>query len=329
MPKITYSVGKNGMNRKIDTAFIQLLLNSALKDKKWHSLLVCDGVCGPKTVEAIRCFQSRFLKFIHADSLIEPNKMTFAGLVKAVEKNELNKLWNRVVLAYQPVKMVTTGGREKTKKALPEKLTSLPDSKPSPNNAGYLFPLDFVPEHDYHKGGHARYFGARRSNGSRLHAGCDLLAPVGSPVYAIADGVVQGEPDYFYEGTYSVTIKHGSAVVRYGELLAPNAADVRSPILPAIKSSAVVKKGDVIGYVGRLSSGSSMLHFEYYSGSATGKLTDRSSPNLYKRREDLRDPTALLDGAKLNLSKPAERLPQSTVDTAIAIGLSAKKKRGF
>ena len=55
----------------------------------------------------------------------------------------------------------------------------------------------------------------------------------------------------------------------------------------------------MIAYVGTLTfkSGNtiSMLHLELYSGQGTGPLTVRD--NVYRRRGDLIDPTAILDAA--------------------------------
>lgn len=60
-----------------------------------------------------------------------------------------------------------------------------------------------------------RSFGSKRSQG-RIHAGCDLYAPVHSPVLAIAEGRVI-ESDHFYLGTFQITIDHGHlGVIRYG-----------------------------------------------------------------------------------------------------------------
>ena len=50
-----------------------------------------------------------------------------------------------------------------------------------------LFPLKQRPALSYHSG--VRTFGAPRGNG-RLHAACDLIAPVGTPIFAVAKGVI-------------------------------------------------------------------------------------------------------------------------------------------
>jgi murein DD-endopeptidase MepM/ murein hydrolase activator NlpD len=88
--------------------------------------------------------------------------------------------------------------------------------------------------------------------GRRAHAGIDLAAPTGSPVYATADGVI-GRADWYSSYGLFISIGHGAAMeTRYAHLsrLAVTAGDN-------------VKKGDLIGYVG--STGRSTgphLHYE-------------------------------------------------------------------
>jgi murein DD-endopeptidase MepM/ murein hydrolase activator NlpD len=156
-----------------------------------------------------------------------------------------------------------------------------------------LFPLNARPSKSYHKDG--RQFGARRSGGTRKHAGCDLDAPVGTPVRAVEDGVVIGF-DYFYHDTWYIVVDHVIFTVRYGEI------SRRLP--PGVKVGAEVKKGQHIGSIGRLSGGSHMLHFEMYDNTATGPLTNRKNPP-YQRRADLIDPTPYLDAARLDAGEPA------------------------
>jgi murein DD-endopeptidase MepM/ murein hydrolase activator NlpD len=88
--------------------------------------------------------------------------------------------------------------------------------------------------------------------GRRQHAGIDLAAPTGTPVYATADGVVSRADWYSSYGLY-ISVEHGASMqTRYAHLsrLAVTAGDS-------------VKKGDLIGYVG--STGRSTgphLHYE-------------------------------------------------------------------
>lgn len=153
---------------------------------------------------------------------------------------------------------------------------------------GHQFPLKIAPTESYKEG--MRAFGANRTNG-RKHAGCDLYAPVGTPIYAMDDGEVIRGPYSFYLGTFALEVKHPDFVARYGEI---------SGAAPGIKAGAKVKKGQLLGYVGELTfkSGNkmSMLHLELYRGTASGNLTTSALP--YKRRGDLFDPTSILDNAK-------------------------------
>jgi hypothetical protein len=159
-----------------------------------------------------------------------------------------------------------------------------------------LFPLRKRPAYSYKEGG--REFGAYRSE-SRLHAGCDLLAPEGTEVLAIDNGTVIQGPYEFYDVVYALEVKHDSGiVVRYGEIL--------QSVPRGISAGARVSRGQVIGYVGLMTSGSSMVHFEMYKGTVNGALTTGSGP--YRRRSDLMDPTAFLDSAPLVSDAPPRPL---------------------
>ena len=88
--------------------------------------------------------------------------------------------------------------------------------------------------------------------GRRQHKGIDLSQPMGSPVYATADGVV-GKADWFSSYGLFISLEHGGNIqTRYGHLSRLNVA-----------AGQAVRKGDLIGYVG--SSGRSTgphLHYE-------------------------------------------------------------------
>lgn len=88
--------------------------------------------------------------------------------------------------------------------------------------------------------------------GRRAHAGIDLAAPTGTPVYATADGVVSRADWYSSYGLY-ISVEHGASMqTRYAHL---------SRL--AVAAGDNVKKGDLIGYVG--STGRSTgphLHYE-------------------------------------------------------------------
>jgi len=120
-----------------------------------------------------------------------------------------------------------------------------------------------------------------------LHAGCDLYAPFGTPIRAIADGVVIDDPYYFYDGTNALEVYHpGVGVVRYGEI--------------SISKGALVGRGDQVkvgqhmAYVGLLDSlQMHMLHFELFGESARGE--NLSGGGSYRRHPALKDPTSLID----------------------------------
>jgi murein DD-endopeptidase MepM/ murein hydrolase activator NlpD len=146
------------------------------------------------------------------------------------------------------------------------------------------FPLPFRPKQDYHKGG--LRFGADRDGGARTHAGCDLIAPKGTEIYAVEEGEVVRGPYPFYHGTDALEfkIKSSGRIVRYGE--------IRSAA-PGVKVGTRLKEGDVIAFVGKMNK-DSMLHFELYEGTSSGNLTDRSNPPM-QRRKDVINPAPYLD----------------------------------
>ncbi|MCY4444521.1 MAG: M23 family metallopeptidase [Proteobacteria bacterium] len=153
--------------------------------------------------------------------------------------------------------------------------------RPTTTGQRYFFPLKAKPIAPYTTGG--RQFGAVRVAGGRRHAAVDLLTRWKAPVRAVTSGtILDAYP--FYQGTYAIVVDHDRFVVRYGEVAPVRLSKVRNK---------VVKAGDVIGYVGVLYSGASMLHFEQYSGSKVGQLTV-SSNHPYHRRADLVNPTSFI-----------------------------------
>jgi hypothetical protein len=323
------SVGKNGMNLPVDVGYVQRLLNKKLSGTPYlRAPLDLDGDCGPKTLVAIRDFQQFILRFAHPDSLVQPGKATIAQLIKGIPSAELIQIWNEAVIA-ENKNLATSGGRilqaQQQKKALPADLTPNPGYIDTPVSSGlYCFPLAAVPRDSYKLG--ARYFGAHRGN--RKHAGCDLLAPPGTPIFAIADGEVHLGPYYFYEGTYALEVVHGDILVRYGEILPSAVISDDLKFLPEVRKRARVKKGQVIAYVGKMDK-QSMLHFECYSNpSLPGGLTDRSKTGgAFQRRRDLMNPTNLLDGCKTTLPDNTGMLDADLVNKAIAYGHSQKPNK--
>lgn len=133
-----------------------------------------------------------------------------------------------------------------------------------------------------------RSFGSNRPNG-RKHAGCDIYAPFGSDVLAVAKGkVIRSAP--FYWGTWAVEVEHpGLGVIRYGEI----------SVAPGIAAGVEVLEGMKIGSIAQLINPNPanpnphpMLHFELYTGASTGLLSTNDEP--FKRRSDLVDPTSFL-----------------------------------
>jgi murein DD-endopeptidase MepM/ murein hydrolase activator NlpD len=88
------------------------------------------------------------------------------------------------------------------------------------------FPLPFMPA-GYKTGG--RKFGADRPNGRR-HAGSDLTAPLGTPIFAVADGLVLDPPRDFYHGTWAFSVNHGGYVVRYCEISSHHRKSVQGSV---------------------------------------------------------------------------------------------------
>lgn len=131
----------------------------------------------------------------------------------------------------------------------------------------------------------SRRFGAARDGGLRKHAGCDLIAPRGTFIYAIEDGFVHERARHFYRGTLQLAIRHAAGLVRYCEV-------EDDDLVRALKPGATVKSGQVIAHVGKMYR-DSMLHFELYACTASGPLTVLSNAG-FQRRSDLTDPAPLL-----------------------------------
>lgn len=94
--------------------------------------------------------------------------------------------------------------------------------------------------------------GAPLRGASRNHKGIDIPGPVGTPIYATADGMIGRAQWVSGYGKY-VEINHGNAVqTRYGHLSAMNVAPGQR-----------IRKGDILGYMGSTGrSTGSHLHYE-------------------------------------------------------------------
>lgn len=149
----------------------------------------------------------------------------------------------------------------------------------------WRFPTESRPTSSYLTG--MRRFKADRDGGARYHAACDLYRNKDDKVLAAANGQVLRDRYYFYQGTYAIEVKHSDGkVVRYGEITGTAA--------PGVSPGRSIASGQTIGYVGKVNSNccEPMLHFEMYSGTGSGALTQ--SGNKFNRRSDLIDPTAFL-----------------------------------
>ncbi len=97
---------------------------------------------------------------------------------------------------------------------------------------------------------------APRRGASRVHKGIDVPGPVGTPIYATADGMV-GRAQWVGGYGKFIELEHGNQIqTRYGHLSALN-----------VRYGQRVKKGQVIGYMGNTGrSTGSHLHYEVRVG---------------------------------------------------------------
>ncbi len=100
-------------------------------------------------------------------------------------------------------------------------------------------------------------FGMRRHpilGYSKMHRGMDFAAPIGTPVYAAGDGIVQRSSYFGSYGNY-LAIKHnGTYATAYGHL---------SRFAPGIHPGARVRQGQVVAYIGTTGrSTGPHLHYE-------------------------------------------------------------------
>jgi murein DD-endopeptidase MepM/ murein hydrolase activator NlpD len=177
---------------------------------------------------------------------------------------------------------------------------SVLETAPQPVDSSFCFPFPVIPAYSWEE--RPRAFASPRDGGSRLHAGCDLYFPLGTPIHAVADGTVVRGPYPFYCQTFALEIDHGSFLARYGEI--QSSTDVHT--------GGTVRAGQRIAKVGHLVGiqvPSDMLHFELYDKSAAGPLTVGSHAGSayrsgvpFMRRKDLIDPTSHLNEWKDKLS---------------------------
>jgi len=164
------------------------------------------------------------------------------------------------------------------------------------------FPVPFVPRNGY---GGSRGFGADRSKvrAGLVHGACDMVASPGTPVLAVADGIVMYNPKRFFpkddgpQITFEFAVRHSGFVARYCEIHS----------VALVSQGDEVRAGQVIAYIGDQpgknltdkDDGKDMLHFEMFSGLKSGSLSlnpEDPANGPYYRRRDLIDPTKHLRG---------------------------------
>ncbi|MYL99678.1 peptidoglycan DD-metalloendopeptidase family protein [Novosphingobium sp. FGD1] len=144
--------------------------------------------------------------------------------------------------------------------------TGLAAAKPKPAVAGSFASVAIPSRNPLMASRMSSNFGMRDHpilGGRRGHKGVDLAAPVGTPIYATADGTVSRASWFSGYGLY-ISLEHGADMqTRYGHMSRLNVAEGQR-----------VHKGDVIGFVG--STGNSTgphLHYEVrVSGEAVNPI---------------------------------------------------------
>ncbi len=168
----------------------------------------------------------------------------------------------------------------------------------SVQTGGYIFPTLGRPRFSYVRGGPGsgqKWFGGRRNNGHRVHAGCDLYRPRGENLRAVGHGrIIRGAYHFFGKHckrcaqAYAVEQQlDDKRIIRYGETATSGNARVGE-----------ISRGQHIGTV----SFTAQLHYEMYSGRGNPNqgLTvmpackGRGCRPTYERRSDLINPTSFL-----------------------------------
>ena len=202
---------------------------------------------------------------------------------------------------------------------------SLPPDPPSPSSS-YCWPIGANRSKWFHRfkenSGPTGMgcFGYRRKNGVRGHAGTDLKGRYKDPVVAVTDGQIVSFYD-FYNGVYALVVDHGNFVINYGEVdrdsltqLGLSAKHTRYDKQKGgfvSGTGSTVKAGQQIGFVGRMRSGSSMLHFEIYQAGTEYNKRWTNWPTGY--------PSGLLNAEKFLLKLSGSRVVKKEVKIATAV----------
>lgn len=142
-------------------------------------------------------------------------------------------------------------------------LPNLANVTSSPNSPSYLTYGSFpMPKGSYQAFGDT-WGNSRNYGGDRVHEGTDILAPKGTPVYSVTDGVIVGY-GWNQLGGWRLSIKTKEGYNLYYAHMSKYAS--------GLKQGATVKQGQVIGYVGNSGYGPvgtsgkfvSHLHFGMY-----------------------------------------------------------------
>ncbi|OYO23464.1 hypothetical protein CGZ93_05845 [Enemella dayhoffiae] len=117
-------------------------------------------------------------------------------------------------------------------------------------------------------------FGRSGSMWSSTHTGEDFAAPLGTPVYAVMDGVVGAPIPQGWNGNHVVVGHAGGIHTHYAHLLSAQ-----------VQPGQQVRAGDVIGLVGSTGNSSGPhLHLEYYPpGVRPGDVYKAQDPVLFLR----------------------------------------------
>ena len=132
----------------------------------------------------------------------------------------------------------------------------------------------------------AGYFGYSRNNGTKWHAGIDIGNVVGASVFAFADGKVTRAS---WQNAANHNVGFGQRIVIEHSLKTNNGSPITIYTVyghlnsMGVSVGATVKKGDVIGTVGRTGNANNVpnthLHFEIRVGSYPGNSYNNVNPN--------------------------------------------------
>ena len=111
---------------------------------------------------------------------------------------------------------------------------------------------------------------------ARYHTGQDFPAPVGTPIYAAASGIVLSPTAASWAGNNVVIMHLNGGMTLYAH---------QSQVV--VKPGQAVKAGDLIGYVGQTGrSFGPHLHFEYYpAGTTPGDVYKATDPMEFLRSQ--------------------------------------------